>query len=196
MDYRFPPKLSAVVFALMLSATATANSDAKPDINIYVASSYAKPDGAILLAEECASQILAKAGVNVHWLNCPPAGCSQARGPSDFGFHITRRMPPGHRDGALGFANTVHPVGGAGYSEIETAAFRRNMTVVPILGAVMAHEIGHWLLGAKAHSPYGVMRGNWGDYEFKLANCRSLTFTAEQNVRLRREVVHRAGSSE
>jgi len=55
-------------------------------------------------------------------------------------------------------------------SRIEPAAFRHHMTVVPILGAVVAHEIGHWLLGAKAHSPYAVMRSSWADNEFELAN--------------------------
>src|SRR5262249_17895041 len=148
-------------------------------------------DRAIQLAEEYAGQILAKAGVGVRWVNCRPGGSPQIRGPNDFGFHIRKEMPPDYSHAALGFASIVHPFGVASYSRIEAVAFRRHMAVAPILGAVMAHEIGHWLLGANAHSPHGVMRGNWRDYEFTLATCRALAFTPEQNAQLRWEVIRR-----
>src|SRR5262249_19732595 len=158
MVYRSCSKLGVVVFASMLSTAAVANPDSlKPVVNIYVTSSLDGLDRATQLAEEYAGQILAKAGVGVRWVNCRPGGSSQIRGPRDFGFHIRKEMPPDYSGAALGFASIVHPFGVASYSRIEAVAFRRHMAVAPILGAVMAHEIGHWLLGANAHSPHGVM---------------------------------------
>ena len=56
------------------------------------------------------------------------------------------------------------------------------------LGAAMAHEIGHVLLGADAHSNWGIMLPRWTRLEWARLKTRNLTFTATQAMRMRTNV--------
>jgi hypothetical protein len=47
------------------------------------------------------------------------------------------------------------------YNRIERLALTQGTPVPRGLGHVMAHEIGHLLLGANSHSPKGLMRPDW-----------------------------------
>jgi len=49
-----------------------------------------------------------------------------------------------------------------------------------ILGTVVAHEIGHLLLGSKSHSATGIMQPQWGPESIRQAMVGSLVFTREQ----------------
>ena len=49
-----------------------------------------------------------------------------------------------------------------------------------ILGCVIAHELGHLLLGSNSHSCAGIMRSRWGLTQLREALMGSLFFTAEQ----------------
>ena len=46
---------------------------------------------------------------------------------------------------------------------IEHAAARAGIAAGTLLGRVMAHEVGHLLLGSGYHGPAGVMRAEWPD---------------------------------
>jgi hypothetical protein len=49
-----------------------------------------------------------------------------------------------------------------------------------ILGYVIAHELGHLLLGSNAHSSLGVMRPHWSRTELQSISMGRLSFTADQ----------------
>jgi hypothetical protein len=49
-----------------------------------------------------------------------------------------------------------------------------------ILGCVIAHELGHLLLGSNSHSSAGIMRSPWGQKQVREALMGTLLFTAEQ----------------
>ncbi len=53
-----------------------------------------------------------------------------------------------------------------------------------ILGAVIAHELGHLLL-PYGHSPIGLMRGDWGEQELQGTNFTWLRFTRAQGDLIR-----------
>jgi hypothetical protein len=62
------------------------------------------------------------------------------------------------------------------------AASAGRVSLSSLLGCVLAHEIGHLLLGP-AHAAAGVMRADFGKREFDLAGQRQLVFTAaEKNL--------------
>jgi hypothetical protein len=48
-----------------------------------------------------------------------------------------------------------------------------------LLGAAMAHELGHVLMRSDDHSPAGLMKARWGQKEFLLLSCNRLQFTPE-----------------
>ncbi len=60
-----------------------------------------------------------------------------------------------------------------------------------ILGYLMAHEIGHLLMGTNSHSRQGIMKGNWRRKEVKDALSGRLTFTSQECSRLRSAIEHR-----
>jgi hypothetical protein len=47
-----------------------------------------------------------------------------------------------------------------------------------LLADVLAHEIGHLLLGTRTHSTSGIMQANFGESQLRLAYQRRLLFTA------------------
>jgi hypothetical protein len=54
-----------------------------------------------------------------------------------------------------------------------------------ILGHVIAHEVGHLLLGTNSHSAVGVMRARWDREELEQASRGSLRFTPAQAAMMR-----------
>jgi hypothetical protein len=58
-----------------------------------------------------------------------------------------------------------------------------------VLGRVIAHEVGHLLLGHNAHSSEGIMRANWNKADFASINNQAL-FSPEQSERVRDEIMN------
>jgi hypothetical protein len=54
-----------------------------------------------------------------------------------------------------------------------------------VLGHVVAHEIGHMLLGADSHSSDGVMRSHLGPEDWHRASVGQLSFNPSQRRRMR-----------
>jgi len=63
------------------------------------------------------------------------------------------------------------------------------VSLTDILGTVMAHELGHLLLGSNSHAPTGVMRARWQSEELSRAARGSLLFMAEQSERMRAKLI-------
>jgi hypothetical protein len=54
-----------------------------------------------------------------------------------------------------------------------------------LLGNVMAHELGHLLLGSNSHSPAGIMHAHWQGEELQRLSRGNLRFTDEQAHHMR-----------
>jgi hypothetical protein len=61
------------------------------------------------------------------------------------------------RETGRGWLATVFP------DRIESAGLRAGVDPGTLIGRVMAHEVGHLLLGASYHGPAGVMMAEWPD---------------------------------
>lgn len=64
-----------------------------------------------------------------------------------------------------------------------------NVALADILGNVMAHELGHLLLGSNSHSGVGIMRAHWQGEELHRLSWGSLRFTNEQADRMRGRLI-------
>jgi hypothetical protein len=64
-------------------------------------------------------------------------------------------------------------------------------TVGTILGAAMAHEIGHVLLGSNEHSRMGIMKACWGPLEFRCLATKGLHFTPDNQDAIRSSALNR-----
>jgi hypothetical protein len=67
----------------------------------------------------------------------------------------------------------------------------RRATVSQILGAMMAHELGHILLNLPSHSETGIMKGDWDLKELCDAGYGLLLFTRQQAEVIQMDVTRR-----
>jgi hypothetical protein len=152
----------------------------------------------LLQAEAVASRVFARSGVLVEWINChrqnetkeEQAECAEANlrhlqirilfkslnrkqsTQSTFGISYL------DGDGTGGYADVFY----AGLADVEEAG-RPGSAM--FLGVVMAHELGHLLLGINAHSSTGIMRPVWNDDDLVAASKGKLCFTEMQGQILR-----------
>jgi len=92
------------------------------------------------------------------------------------------------QDTVLGF--TIHPVLASVYYEYVVRRAKNNYVepeIPIILGCVIAHELGHLLLGSNSHSDAGIMQAQWEPRQIKQLLLGSLLFTTEQSKQMRVE---------
>jgi len=172
---------------------------AGPGITMRVLNPAMVPGKTLLRAERLAAAILGQAGVEVTWLECDrvPDPCRQDLTSNEFWLHLLKNSPPALRGDATGFAvlmprrDGAVSYAGVSYPAVEDVASGLEADVSDVLGATMAHEIGHILLGSKAHSRSGVMSSRLQKAEVRMAGRGELRFTAKQAERIRRELMRR-----
>ena len=67
------------------------------------------------------------------------------------------------------------------YDRIERIAVSHQTPIARGLGHIMAHEVGHLLIGSDSHSEQGLMKPNWNPWE-----SRAQTFTEREAQQIRR----------
>jgi hypothetical protein len=148
-------------------------------------------------AEQEAARIFRAAGIGIAWVDCSGGSsrvddaCYRVPGPSQFVLHI---VSTGKTSSDLVFGLAFLDEDGAGrYSDvfldrIEGAHRAFGMDVSRLLGTVVAHELGHLLLGSHAHSYAGVMTAVWRGDVLRRQDMGCLLFTHEQGSRMRRRI--------
>jgi len=70
------------------------------------------------------------------------------------------------------------------FDRAKEVAAKQLLTLSNVLGNLMAHELGHLLLGSYSHSITGLMRGGWSREEFIAANRGELGFSEPERERI------------
>jgi len=140
-------------------------------------------------AEHQAGLILAAAGFDTTWLNCPihptpnadPA-CNSDNSSGQIRLRVLNRINRDFlRDSVFGFTIAPIFVSVSYESALRMAHSDNSDSETPvILGCVVAHETGHLLLGPNAHSASGIMQARWDRATLDRAMKGSLRFTPEQ----------------
>jgi hypothetical protein len=78
------------------------------------------------------------------------------------------------------------------YDQIKEPAVRGELSLTQILGSVIAHELGHLLLGTNSHSRTGLMRARWSREELLAADLGELNFSKSECERIRNSLVARS----
>src|SRR5262249_7027598 len=121
----------------------------------------------------------------------------QGLAPNEFWLRFLSEKPPHEAEEMLAFAvPDLDPAKGlccanVSYPRVQDLAKRWEVEAQYILGAAVAHEIGHLLLGPKAHSTPGIMRAHWDRAAARLTTTGEFLFTPQQAVRMRAEVKKR-----
>lgn len=196
--------LAALAHAVALSSALTATSPAEiapqpapaAELTVRLYEPFLDRAHEAADAQAVVGRLLAKAGIRVRWVDCssapeiwpPGSPCAQ---PARRGQVILRVLDTSAdrdrdcqgkalvpRDGGIGVFATLYR------SEVERFHLRTQTSRAEILGHFAAHEIGHLLLG-EGHSPLGIMRARWTPRDFGYRARLSLSFTAEQEQRMR-----------
>ena len=144
-------------------------------------------------AIEATSSVFSKAGIQLAWLDCPLGSgdreklgaCSQLDGTPSVQLNILpKKMAKRfrHRTGEYGVAYGSNAL--VYHHLVQELAREQRLPESLILGSIMAHELGHALLGPGSHSPAGVMKAGLNPADFQLAHRGMLAFSSEQAARI------------
>jgi hypothetical protein len=196
--------LAAMGFAFLGGAYARPTA---PDLMLTVrVYNYAQSPSTLLVeAEHEASRILGEAGLKSVWLDCPLAPsadipqspCPEPIGAAEVRLRILSvPVRNGFHDTAFGFA--IVPALASVYYEsvLDFAKYDQAVFEAPIvLGCVIAHEIGHLLLGSNNHSASGIMRARWERGDIQEALMGAMRFTPKQARLMQAEANKRTTSA-
>jgi len=162
------------------------------------------PLGTLERASAITGELLAGAGVRVIWEEGIPDALegrltimipsSIATAPDGRGYVVVRvenGLPANPSGAGLGYALPLAQEGVHAtvyYDRVEKLCLG---STANLLGAAMAHEIGHVLLGSTKHSAHGIMKARWGPAEFRLLACGRLQFAPMDAPGLRAGVAGR-----
>lgn len=158
-----------------------------------------------------AARIYQRAGLELNWVDCPLTPDGPARVPSCYTAlgpdRVALRILPGKMAVRAGLSGTVSGVaflpedGGFGtVAQICAECCARLAKGDPsreasFLGYVMAHELGHLLLGDPGHTLAGLMHIPWTREEQTSISQGTLLFTSEQAAKMRRNASARLAAA-
>lgn len=185
-----------VIFMQLTALDMLAHSNALLPFQIYVYNQAQVPQAVLARAERRVTLILRDSGVQPEWLDCMalagrPSSCSGAAIPGSVAVqivHETTKM----RDEIFGAAflgeDGIGRQSDVFYDRLNELHRDWNIELPELLGNVMAHEIGHLLLGFHAHSLTGIMRPVWSSSELWQAQRGALLFSPQQSKLIRQRL--------
>lgn len=189
-----------LLFSIATLGFAQSLLDAAPaNVTVWIHNYSAAPTKTVQEAAAEAARILRTAGLESLWIECPlprpgalmPDACQKPAGLNDFSLNILPQSLAKRWAlcaSMLGFAilssDGEGRAGGVSYDAVE-ALGEWEASRVQLLGAVMAHEVGHLLLRSKDHSPAGLMRARWDSKDLERAAKGDLLFVPQQAALIR-----------
>jgi hypothetical protein len=142
-----------------------------------------------------ADLILRRAGIALSWLDCgtpgnwlPNSGCTTLSYPQHLSVRLVSKRGASAQDTFGQSFQDAHGEGNYAVIYFGVLASSKSAEVIrsgDLLGFVIAHELGHLLLGLDSHSPTGLMCPLWQSVEIHQAARGNLFFTEQQQERIR-----------
>lgn len=162
----------------------------KPALTIQVYNYRHVPTRLLVLAEREAGEVLEKAGLQVTWQDCPAPTSAisiESCGNDDRSDRVTLVVVAGPKQNLM-----LDTISGVALPPSLVGVFYDYLPHLPkfndspennavVMGCVMAHEIGHLLLGSRGHSISGIMQGAWGVEQLSRALMGQLVFLKEES---------------
>jgi hypothetical protein len=169
-----------MVEAMMLAASVLVSG--VPRIDVLVLNNADVPAPIVAGARTAAQTIFTSAGIEIHWADAQfvRAQCQSLK--TVYSIRIVNSATPHVAGDTLGFAFTETRVASVLYPAVDDFARAGRADVRRILGAVMAHELGHLLMGTTVHSLRGVMQAT---FDLTLAEQGLLEFTPDEASAMR-----------
>jgi hypothetical protein len=167
-------------------------------VTVFVTDRAGATPRLVAAAEQNAARVFQQAGVDVAWVNCSgspevPADvqCGQEITTGDLVVRIlarARTLPPGVF-GVSFVDNSAGVYADVFFNPIQQLRdVNEEIPLAAILGDVMAHELGHLLLGSNAHSRDGIMQPHWNAEQLHRVALGQMRFTKEQAAKLQNRI--------
>lgn len=173
--------------------------EADPQVTIRVYDYSGLEAKLLSRAMDYAAHVYGRSGVDVGRVLCRVGGsnssdevCRQGANPTSFQLRIVsnpEHQITGTDDLTLGYASG--PLITVYYSRVKELAALYDFEPDEILGCVVAHELGHVLLGSNAHSPTGIMSARWREAELRLVHQNAFGFLPFQKELIRDNAITR-----
>ena len=205
MHREFKAVFLFVFISYGLSASSQANSAENPQVTVSVYDYAQLPRDTLTRAEQQATTIFSHVGLDITWLNCTQTdggsgstACNEMDGPIHLILRITSNLASSTKDTAFGIAHLASDgtgkYGDVFWKRVRDLQANSKIDVVFILANVMAHEMGHLLLGSNAHAISGIMRAHWESDELRRIGMGTLQFLPEQGRRMHARVTQQRAS--
>ena len=194
-------------FAPQIAVADAGNDKGVPEIIVRIYNYAGVGEDFLPRAQQEAAGIFLEVGIRLSWLSCTPTHegiveeplCHQGA-PNVVSLMICPEamLPKGGLPrGIFGFALMPQPGKPATYARLyfhrlTEVADGRKVRLGVLLGAMMAHEIGHLLLGVNSHSREGIMSIPWDPNKLQQIDLARLGFTPDQAATLKAEALRRA----
>jgi len=148
-------------------------------------------------AQNRASLIFRKAGVEIEWADCPlnnedPSLYPKCPAILDRTQLFLRILPTTvAKTESGGEAFVVARIANISWNRVEEQAQRLNVSAPRLMGHTVAHELGHLLLGSNSHSRAGIMTARWDATTVTRICQEGLYFNHQQSELIRSEVRQR-----
>jgi hypothetical protein len=186
--------LRLVVLLWGTMAMADAGNSKLPKITVLVNNSAGVSRTVLRKAEFDAGQIFHAAGVEIEWEDCQSGAvvdvCQQVPGANQLVL-VLHIVPTGRTSTDSVFGVAFLGEGGIGrycnvfFDRVEETERESGTGAAHLLGAVVAHELGHLLLGSHAHAHAGIMTPTWQEQSLRAIEMGTFFFTREQSAFMR-----------
>jgi hypothetical protein len=176
-----------------------------PHVTVYVSDGAQTSPRSLAHAEREAGRIFQSAGITLDWIDCThltdqstDAGCHRTPIPGELAIRI---LPRARQAPDSVFGTSFLDRSGGTYADIfldrvqQLRELDPSLTLEPILGDVLAHELGHLLLGTGSHAPTGLMQANWKYPQLRLIEMGQLSFSPKEAALLRARLASLQNSS-
>jgi hypothetical protein len=197
-SFSIHPIAASILLALIGPAAAQSAHAGSADRITVIVFNYAEvPADVLAEAQGFAEKVFQHTGVGIEWIK--PSNKAGRREGEESGnsARLVMRLVPNSMiagwanqhdllgfslapaDGGMGF------IAGAYHERVQQLSQRLGGDTALVLGYVIAHELGHLLLGAQSHFPSGIMSYPFDRKELRLASQGLLRFTPFQAKQIR-----------
>jgi hypothetical protein len=168
-----------VVLGFVLSSLGSSAAQQPAPVRVRIYNDANVPDVVVKRAQGVAGRIYEQAGVRLLWEDREDFKAQEKQFCLRIVSH-SRNLPG--EDFGIAFIGLDGEAMQADvfYSGIERLAMHSSENTAEVLGHVMAHELGHLLLGQKSHSRTGIMQARWGEPQLCQMRMGVLRFEKSQ----------------